>query len=395
MLPLSIWLRRANPDAPALILPDRCIHYGEVAACAPCPDLRVLEGDAGAVALGLLTAGLVGETAFLPPPALPDRATWMAQARAAAAPALALVMATSGTEGAPKGVRLSWRAVAAAARIAGHALDLRPGDLWLACLPFHHIGGVMIPYRCWRAGASVLVHEGFDVETLRRDLHERRVSHISLTPPMLARLIEAAIPPPPYLRCALIGGAALSPALAERARAAGWPLKLSYGMTETCATALLDGRPLPGVRVRIAPPGVLEIATPARMTGYLGSANPGAWFASQDLAEIDADGRVNILGRADDMLVSGGVNVHPLEIEARLAACPGVREAGVTGLFDPIWGDVIACVYAGESEEPGVERWCRAELLGARRPRRFMRIERLPRTASGKLDRRALSGLWS
>jgi acyl-CoA synthetase (AMP-forming)/AMP-acid ligase II len=89
------------------------------------------------------------------------------------------------------------------------------------------------------------------------------------------------------------------------------------------------------------------------------------------------------------------VNVHPLEIEARLAACPGVREAGVTGLADPVWGDLIVCAYEGETHEDALADWCRAHLPSARRPRRFLRVERLPRTASGKLDRRALRALWA
>jgi O-succinylbenzoic acid--CoA ligase len=168
-------------------------------------------------------------------------------------------------------------------------------------------------------------------------------------------------------------------------------------MTETCALALVDGRPLPGVRVRVrgAPEGVLEITTPARMAGYLGGPQAGEWFATSDLAEIDAAQGVRIRGRADDMLVSAGVNVHPLEIEARLAACPGVREAGVTGLADPVWGDLIVCAYEGETHEDALADWCRAHLPSARRPRRFLRVERLPRTASGKLDRRALRALWA
>jgi O-succinylbenzoic acid--CoA ligase len=253
----------------------------------------------------------------------------------------------------------------------------------------------MIVYRCLRAGASAVIHEGFSVDALTRDLTAHRISHLSLVPPMLAQLLDAAVPPAPTLRCVLVGGAALTPALYEQGIAAGWPLRLSYGMTETGATALIDGQPLPGVRVRTTAAGTLEIATPARMAGYLGGDKSGAWFATSDLAAIDPQGRVTIAGRADDMLISAGVNVHPLEVEARLAACPGVRETGVTGLVDPHWGDVIACAYEGEAQVAAVDAWCRAHLPAARRPRRLLRVAHLPRTASGKLDRRALPALWS
>jgi O-succinylbenzoic acid--CoA ligase len=396
--PFSRWLSRTDPAATALVLPcGESLSYADLAGRSGHAGLQVLTGDATTLALGCVDSALGGGTALLLPPGQPaDKLTALVElARQAADPRLALIVATSGSTGEPKGVRLSWRAVAAAARLARHGLDFRRGDAWLGCLPLSFIGGAMILYRALRAGATAVVHDGFSVDAVARDFSTRRITHISLVPAMLAQLVDAAVPPAPTLRCALIGGAALSPSLAERARAAGWPLRISYGMTETCATALVDGHPLPGVRVRIDANGVLAIATPARMAGYLGQANAGAWFATSDLAAIEPDGRVRILGRADDMLISGGINVHPLEVESRLAACPGVREAGVTGLADPVWGDIIACVYAGEAPEPVVDQWCRAAMTKARRPRRFLRVDRLPRLASGKLDRHALPRLWS
>lgn len=394
MLPIHAWLRRADPDAPALILPGgETPTYAALAARPRRNGLQLLAGDATALALGLVDTALGGGTALLLPSGQSAEAL-IERAHRAANPRLALIATTSGSTGEPKGVRLPWRAVAAAARLARRGMDFHRGDAWLACLPLSCVGGAMILYRALRAGARAVVHEGFSVDAIARDFSERRISHVSLAPAMLAQLVESAVPPAPTLRCVLIGGAALSPALAERARAGGWPLKLSYGMTETCATALVDGYPLPGVRVRTAAHGVLEIATPARMSGYLGQADIREWIITRDLAAIDTLGCVRIRGRADDMLVTGGLNVHPLEVEALLAACPGVREAGVTGLADPVWGDIIACIYEGESAEPEVERWCRAELPKTRRPRRFLRVERLPRLASGKLDRRALAGLW-
>lgn len=391
---IPVWLSRADPRAPALILPDgRVLGYGALAAMDGRAGLSLLEGGAAAIALGLARTALGGGTALLVPPGLDDdrRRRLIAQAEAAADPRLALIVATSGSTGEPKGVRLPWRAVAAAARMVGRALDLRPGGIWLACLPLHHVGGAMIPFRCWRAGATALIHDGFDVEAIARDLP--RTTHLSLVPPMLARLLDAGVPPPPSLRHVLVGGAALHDALLERARAAGWPVRLSYGMTETCATAAIDGRPLPGVRLSITGAGTIGIATPARMAGYLGEADAGEWLPTNDLGALDASGRLRVLGRADDMLVSAGVNVHPLEVEARLSACPGLREAGVAGLRDPVWGEIIAAAYEGEAPEAEVEAWCRAHLPGPRRPRRFRRVERLPRLPSGKLDRRAIAAM--
>lgn len=400
MFAIQAWLRRAAPEMPALVLPDDTwLSFGELAALPGRPGLQVLEGDAATLARGLATSALGRGTALPLAPGLAagHRRRLIGLAEAAAnprlAPNLALIIATSGSTGTPRGVRLPWRAVAAAARMSKRALDLKPGDTWLVCLPLFHVGGALVLYRCWRAGATALVHDGFDPEAVLRDLHDRRVTHVSLVPPMLAQLLDAGVPPPLTLRHALVGGAALNEPLLARALAAGWPVATTWGMTETCAMATVAGQPLPGVRVRTAASGVLEIATPARMAGYLGEPDAGEWFTTSDLGTVDADGRVRITGRADDMLVSGGVNVHPQEVESRLAACPGVREAGVAGIRDPVWGDVIAAVYEGEVHEEVVESWCRAHLPGPRRPRRFLRVERLPRTASGKLDRRGLASL--
>jgi O-succinylbenzoic acid--CoA ligase len=396
------WLRRAPAHATALVLPDgTTARFADLAAQAGTSGLQVLAGDATTLASGMIAAGLGGGTCLpLPPGIAPvDRHSLVTLARAAARPELALIITTSGSTGTAKGVRLPWRAVAAASRMSMRALDLRPGDAWLACLPLHHVGGAMILYRCLRAGATAVVHDGFDAAAVAHALAARRITHVSLVPPMLAALLDAAVPPAPTLRYALVGGAALHDSLLERARAAGWPVRTTWGMSETCATATVDGWPLPGVRVRLAAAGTLEVASPARMAGYLGQPDVDSatseWLTTNDLGALDPDGRVRIIGRADDVLVSAGVNVHPLEVEARLAACPGVREAGVTGLADPVWGDVIACAYEGEAGEAALDDWCRAHLSSARRPRRFLRVARLPRTASGKLDRRALPGLWS
>lgn len=395
---VRFWLSRADPDLPALVLPDGgTLTFRELRMRAGCPGLQVLAGDAQAIASGLIDCALGSGTALLLPLGLTQesRETLIARARRVASPHLALIVTTSGSTGTPKGVRLPWRAVAAAARIGTRGLDLRPGDAWLCCLPLYFVGGAMILYRTLRAGATAVVHAGFDVDAVARALTGRRITHVSLVPAMLAKLLDAAVPPAPSLRMALIGGAALAPALEERAREAGWPIRLSYGMTETCATLLIDGQPLPGVKVRLADDATLEVSSPARMRGYLGEADAGEWLATRDLAGIAADGRVTILGRADDVLISAGVNVHPLEVEARLTACPGVREAGVTGLPDPVWGDLIACAFEGEADDAAVELWCRRQLPSWCRPRRILRVPRLPRLASGKLDRRALRNLWS
>lgn len=324
-----------------------------------------------------------------------------------AAPGTALVISTSGSAGEAKAVMLSNANLEAAAAASAARLPLGPGDVWLDCLPLHHIGGLSILWRCARAGAAVLLHAGFDAARVQADLAARRVTHLSLVPAMLNRLLDLGAPPPGSLRCALVGGGALSLSLYERAVAAGWPLLPTYGMTETAAQVAtfdpcqgpwhegLAGRPLPGNEVATGSDGRIRLRGPQVMLGYLGAAGSleDGWFVTGDLGRINAQGRLVVLGRSDDMLVSGGTNVHPLAVESCLAACPGIADVAVSGLPDPVWGDRVVALVAGEAGNDCIWEWSRSRLPAAARPRRIIRLEALPRNALGKLERAALRQL--
>jgi O-succinylbenzoic acid--CoA ligase len=237
---------------------------------------------------------------------------------------------------------------------------------------------------------------------------------------MLARLLDICRDsPPPVLRVALIGGGPLSAALAERARAAGWPVCASYGMSETGSqvATLCDmpkgwapgqvGSPLPGFEVEVVGEdgqttsgiGRIRIRGAAVMAGYaspqrqIGLGLAQGWFTSGDLGCIDAQGNLTVLGRHDDMLVSGGTNVHPQQVEEVLKRCPGVADAALTSVADDVWGDLLVAAVVAEADDEALEKWCRSELSGAIRPRRFIRLHALPRNALGKLDRQALRDL--
>ncbi len=325
-----------------------------------------------------------------------------------------LIIATSGSEGDPKGVMLSGANVAASVAASRNILGLKPGDIWLNCLPMFHIGGIMIAYRCLDAGAGMLLHSGFDADKVWADLHEYRVTHISLVPAMLARLLDVSADAslPDSLRVALIGGGRLAPEVAARAQAAGWPLCVSYGMSESCSQCVTDcdecaglvsgrvGFPLEGFEIALSGHGRIMLRGPAVMLGYV---NPGrspgsglsdeGWFETGDLGEIDTEGRLRVLGRADDVLISGGKTIHPSEIEGLLINCPGVYEAAVTGRTDQTWGDILVALYRGDAPVAAVETWCRANIPSALRPRLFTRVEGLPRNAMDKLDRNALRAM--
>jgi o-succinylbenzoate---CoA ligase len=327
---------------------------------------------------------------------------------------LHLIVATSGSEGEPKGAMLTGRNLAVSAQAARERLGLVARDCWLDCLPLHHIGGLAILYRCACAGAAVLHVDRFDAAVVWDLLRRHPVTHLSLVPVMLSRLLEAcAAPPPPTLRRVLIGGAALPSKLAQRALELGWPLCASYGLTEAGSqvatlcnlpagwTGGLVGCPLRGMEVRIDEGcGRIHIRGGAVMAGYANPAltpglglAPDGWFETADLGRLDAEGRLWVLGRADDVIVTGGVNVHPRQVEELLADCPGITEVAVTGRPDPAWGARLVAVMAGSAEPAQVEAWCRSHLSGALRPREFMKISELPRNAVGKLDRHRLRSL--
>lgn len=327
-----------------------------------------------------------------------------------------LCIATSGTEGEAKAVMLSGDNLQASVQASLSRLPLGRGDVWLNCLPLHHIGGMAILFRCAAAEAAVLLHEGFAPAQVWADLEKYRVTHLSLVPAMLARLLEASRegPPPAALKHVLVGGGPLSATLARRARLAGWPLCVSYGMSETGSqlatlSPLPDdwqpgqvGVPLPGFEVELlneegrpaAGVGRIRVRGAAVMAGYANSlGQPGlgleqGWFTSGDLGSVDAQGRLTVLGRHDDMLVSGGVNIHPQAVEEVLKRCPGVEDAALTAVADEVWGDLLVAVVVGDCS--AMASWCREQLPSAQRPRRFAAIPTLPRNALGKLERRAL-----
>ena len=322
-------------------------------------------------------------------------------------PGIVLVIATSGSEGKPRRVMLSDANLDAAAGASNHHLPLLPGDLWLDCLPLHHIGGLSILWRCTRAGAGVLLHEGFAAETVAASLARHPVTHLSLVPAMLARLLDCGARPPGSLRHVVVGGAALARVLHDRATAAGWPLNPSYGMSETSAQVAahkasdgpwhegLVGRPLGANEFGLTADGRIRIRGPQVMAGYVdgGGIAADGWLTTGDLGEIDENGRLTVSGRADDMLISGGSNIHPLTVESCLAGCPGIRDVAVTGLPDPVWGDRIVALVVGDATPEGIHAWCRTRLPRAALPRHIIRLPGLPRNATGKLERAALRRL--
>jgi len=334
-----------------------------------------------------------------------------AQVERAVLPAdAAVVLFTSGSTGAARGVVLPRSALIAAANANAQHLGWRDTDRWLVALSLAHAGGLSIVIRCLAARRPiVLCDRDFDREIVARLLE--RCTLASLVPTQLAALLDdPAWRPPPALRAVLLGGAAAPPALLERAARRGVPFLTSYGMTETLgqvATAPPDRAGDPGAPL-VALPGVTLEAGTARApapivvraamlaTGYLDGTPIAPAFTTADLGHVTG-GALHVVGRRDDVIITGGENVHPAAIEVVLAATPGVRAACAFGVPDARWGQVVAAavvVEPGFDARAAAARW-HAALPAHARPRRLAVCAGLPVLPSGKVDRHAASTLPS
>lgn len=332
----------------------------------------------------------------------------------------AALLYTSGTTGRPKGAILTygnlWFSAVSSALQLGHRSD----DVWLATMPLFHVGGLAILFRSVIGATPVVLHDRFVPE---RALHaiDAGAALVSLVPAMLDRMLALRNdrPWPPHLRCILLGGSAAPPRLLEACLRLGIPVAPTYGLTEATsqvATLLPEqvkdhlgssGRPLPLTDFRIvtehgeAPPGAIgeiEIRGPTLFRGYLGDSearDPDAWFATGDVGYLDDDGYLFVVDRRHDLIISGGENIYPAEIERVLRSHPLVADAGVVGIPHETWGarPVAAVVWRGDPThaDPELRRHCATELSGFKIPDRFVLASELPRTPSGKLLRRVLS----
>ncbi len=417
------WLPRAaalRPDRLALETPDATVTYSELheraaaAAGSLHPGSRVAIEEppgvafvvalhacllAGAVAVPVdprlagperaaVLAGTVpypGEPLVLVPRAAPGRAVAADDADPA------LVVHTSGTTGAPKPVLVTHGNVLASALGSAVALGLDERERWLCPLPLSHVGGLMVLLRsAIYATTAVLAPPPFDPGSVAR----ADVTLVSLVPTMLARMLDRGLEPPKSLRAVLLGGAPASRDLRERARAAGWPVRATYGLTQACSQVTVaapddvetDGVPLPGTRLRIAADGEIVVEGPT-----VAGAGP---LHTGDLGRLDDRGRLVVVGRKSDTIITGGENVAPAEVESVLLAHPAVQDVAVIGRPDPEWGEAITALVVpapgAHIDELRLQAFCFERLARFKVPRRIEQVRGLPRTASGKLLRREL-----
>lgn len=331
------------------------------------------------------------------------------------------VLYTSGTTGRPKPVPATAGRHLASAGLSAWNLGVRPDDDWLCCLRLCHMGGLAILLRSLVQGTALTLVDGFEPDDIARRMIHGEVSLVSLVPTMLRRLLalpEVAADPTSLagsgrLRAILLGGGPIDRPSLAKALEAGLPVVSTYGMTETCsqvATMPLDadvlerrigsaGLPLPGLEVEIR--DGFDRQVPAGLPGEIhlrgpvvAVPGPGGWFATGDHGRLGPDGFLWVEGRREDLVVTGGENVYPAEVESALGGHPAVVECAVYGEVDAEWGErVVAAVVLRQGVEIGEEElagFCRERLAGFKVPRRWCFLEELPRTASGKIKRRSL-----
>ncbi len=352
-----------------------------------------------------------------PPPDEPARAVMADPA------APATLVFTSGTTGRPKAAILTHANHAASAAAWAAFLEPVPTDRWLACLPFHHVAGLGMIDRAARWGVPLVVQPGFDPAAVADAIERDGISHLSLVGSTLGRLVEvlAGRAVPGSLRAVLVGGERTRPEALGAAGAAGLPIVTTYGLTETASGIVAQmpadvlthpgaaGLPLPGVDLRIRDEGRsvgagvvgdVEVRGGMVFAGYLGEPDATAavlddgWLRTGDLGAVDAAGRLTIADRREDLVISGGENVYPVEVEAVLRDHPAILDAAVVGRPDPTWGSVpLAAIVVRLGVDPSdaeLQAHCRASLAGYKVPAAFVRVVAIPRSPTGKVLRLAL-----
>tara|TARA_B100000686_G_scaffold295236_1_gene325959 strand:- start:1237 stop:2361 length:1125 start_codon:yes stop_codon:yes gene_type:complete len=296
----------------------------------------------------------------------------------------ALIVTSSGTGGIPKGVVLTHDALLASARITSKALSVdTSSDRWLCCIPVSHIGGLSVVTRALLTGTEVNVHSKFSASACEK-FGRSGSSLVSLVVTAMQR-VDVSL-----FRKVLVGGSSIPSGLPKNVVA-------TYGMTETGSGVIYDGYPLEGVEVRIHDTEIY-LKTPTLLRCYRDGSSPFSdegWFPTGDGGELEANGKLKVFGRLEEVIVSGGEKIWPITVEKALKALSWVNDASVLGQPDSEWGELVTAfvVAADGSDIPSLER-AREELDTVlprySLPRNLQLVDRLPKTTSGKVIKEQL-----
>jgi O-succinylbenzoic acid--CoA ligase len=338
------------------------------------------------------------------------------------------IIHTSGTSGKPKGAILTYGNMFYSAMASAYRIGHMPDDKWLCVLPLYHVGGLSILIRAVLYGITVDLREKFDVAEINHALTHEDITLVSLVPTMLYRLLETRKDPwNPRLRLVLIGGAATTPELIERCKAENIPIATTYGLTEAAsqvATTFPDdaihkigtvGKPLMFTQVRIIDEngknqasgkyGEILVKGPTVMQGYYGDEDAthktlrDEWLHTGDIGYFDEAHDLFLVQRRSDLIVSGGENIYPSEVEAVLKKHPAIKEIAVVGINDAEWGQQVAAAIILENgtslTEDELEKYSREQLAAYKIPRIVKFVDELPMTGSGKIQRSGVKELFT
>ncbi|CDR21224.1 o-succinylbenzoate--CoA ligase [Staphylococcus argenteus] len=329
--------------------------------------------------------------------------------------AIASIMFTSGTTGPQKAVPQTFRNHYASAIGCKESLGFDHDTIWLSVLPIYHISGLSVLLRAVIEGFTVRIVDKFNAEQILKMIKNECITHISLVPQTLNWLIQQGLHEPYDLQKILLGGAKLSATMIETALQYNLPIYNSFGMTETCSQFLTAtpemlherpdtvGMPSANVDVKIKNPnkeghGELLIKGDNVMNGYLYPTDltdtfENGYFNTGDIAEIDHEGFVMIYDRRKDLIISGGENIYPYQIETVAKQFPGISDAVCVGHPDDTWGQVPKLYYISENDiaESPLIAYLSQHLAKYKVPKYFEKVDTLPYTSTGKLQRNKLN----
>lgn len=342
--------------------------------------------------------------------------------------AISTIVSTSGTSGQPKGVCLTLANHLAAAAASHENLHCGPGDHWLINLPLYHVGGLSIVYRAALCGFTMVIHSDFSPVRTLEAIRSESIAHLSLVETTLGRILElnGNRPFPDSVRAVLVGGGPVDDGLLRRARDLGLPVLPTYGLTEAGSQVAtmrpsqpeaefgIGVPPLPTCEIEIRDPagravaaeteGEIWIRGPMVTAGYWTSggeiipATIDGWLPTGDNGLMSLEGLLSVRGRKDAMIISGGENIYPAEIERALTRLPGIRRAAVLGISDPEWGQVpVALVEIDDGATETPAQWAkmlRSHLAGFKIPRRIIPVPALLVTSLGKIERSSLPNIY-
>lgn len=320
----------------------------------------------------------------------------------------AAILLTSGTEGRPKMVPIMHEALEHSADAIKSRLSLSSQDRWYASLSVGHIGGLALVHRVAWIGSTLLVRAAFSVERLIEVVESQSASHISVVPTMLRQLLQGRgdKQSPTTLKALVVGGASIDASLLNRALSLGYPIVLTYGMTETCSQVTTTpvglvkqkpgtvGAPIDGLEIKIGEDREIWVRGPTVLDD---STDEEGWFATGDLGEIDEVGHLWINGRRRDIIITGGVNVDPVRVANEIRSLPGVLDVAVVGLLDEVWGETVGALVVPESQQSmgasAILEILEDRLSTSQLPRKLDFVTEIPTNQNGKIDRHAVRSI--